>query len=36
MNYNKYIEDDSQYVVLAQFDDSIIYETITVLNDSRV
>lgn len=33
---NRYIEDDSQYVVLAQFDDNIIYETITVLNDSRV
>ncbi len=29
---NDYIEDDEQYVVMAQFDGHIIYETITVLN----
>ena len=29
---NKYIEGDSQYLILAQFDDNIIYETIAVLN----
>lgn len=33
---NEYIEDDAQYVVLAQFDDNIISETITVLNDGRL
>ena len=33
---NKYIEDDEQYVVLAQFDGHIIYETITVLNDANL
>ena len=33
---NEYIEDDEQYVVLAQFDGHIIYETITVLNDANL
>lgn len=33
---NEYIDDDEQYVVLAQFDGHIIYETVTVLNDSPV
>lgn len=33
---NDYIEDEEQYVVLAQFDGHIIYETITVLNDARL
>lgn len=33
---NEYIEDDEPYVVLAQFDGHIIYETITVLNDANL
>lgn len=33
---NEYIEDDEQYVVLAQFDGHIIYETITVMNDANL
>ena len=32
---NGYIDDDEQYVVLAQFDGHIIYETVTVLNEKQ-
>jgi len=33
---NEYIDNDEQYVVLAQFDWHIIYETVTILNDASV